>query len=157
MNVTIIADASVCPDTGAAGYSFWIACERGKEGKHGPMRELVRDSTEGEMMALLNGLHYAHKQLYIMPGDEVLLQSDCRNALEILKTFRKHKKPEVDKLIRFYHKLVKAAGVEVRFKHVKGHTKLAVKGARFTVNRKCDKEARKGMKARRKLLEKENG
>lgn len=157
MDVTIIADASFCPDTGAAGYSFWIACERGKDGKHGAIKAQVKDSTEAEMMALLNGLHYAHKEIFVMPGDVVLLQSDCKNALEILENFETHKRPEIDKLLKFFAHLIKTSEIKVRFKHVKGHTSAATnKGARYAVNRICDKQAKKQMKRKRREL-KETG
>lgn len=36
MKVTIIADASHCGNTGATGYGFWIASDRGKRNGGGP-------------------------------------------------------------------------------------------------------------------------
>lgn len=38
MRVTIISDASFCPNTKAAGYGGWVVCNRGNNANGGPLR-----------------------------------------------------------------------------------------------------------------------
>jgi len=142
MRVTIIADASFCPEHRVAGYGYWIACERGKLPGGGPMRDKVSSSMLAEMMAVCNALLDGFKHKLIEAGDEVLIQTDCMGAIELLQATPKCPVTDV------FHSLCKRGKITVRFKHVKGHTAHAE--PRFAANRACDQRAKTAMRARRK-------
>ncbi len=155
VNVTIIADASYCPLTGAAGYAFWIASTRGKLGGSGGMKDRVVNNIAAEMMALLNGLHQACKKGLVQVGDNVLLQTDCQSAIDAFNEQRRNITTEELSLVVYLRKLITVMHITVRFKHVKGHT--AGLDERTFTNNKCDYLAGIAMKeARTKLLRKKN-
>src|SRR3954466_14648311 len=89
MNVTIITDASYCPNTKVAGYGFWIASNRGKFGGGGQMitTEIV-NATAAEMMAVANALHHAAMQEAVQQGDHILFQTDCMGAVDAFNRTR---------------------------------------------------------------------
>ena len=85
MLVTIITDASFCPKSGAAGYGYWIASKREKHGGGGYFKQTLRNSTEAEAKAIINGVYHALQKESLMAGDQILVQSDCIPALDMLK------------------------------------------------------------------------
>ena len=150
MLVTIIADASWCPHTGAAGYGAWIATDRGKQNIQGPMKIPVKCSKSAEMMALVNAVYQGIKDGLIESFDVVILQSDC---LFGLRTFQGTHliENEHDALAKEYlEKYVKLLNLTVTYKHVKGHTNR--QEARYRVNNMCDENAKKHMRKMRSRL-----
>lgn len=138
MRATIITDASWCPNTRAGGWAAWVTLESKERLRHhGPFRTQPQSSNEAELWASLNGIVLA----YAAGARSLLVQSDCNHvvlkatASEAYRTMRPLKFPEA----------------EVRFRHVKGHTSHA--GARYWVNRWCDRNARRHMRDQRKELE----
>lgn len=150
MRVTIIADASYCPETRAAGYAFWIASGRGKRGGHGAIKDRVVNNIAAEMMALLNGLHQACVFGLVQPQDEVLLQTDCLAAIAAFENNRKSITKEELELVQYFLKLKSRASVSVVFRHVKGHTRGGE--PRLWVSNKCDELAGAGMRQARHLF-----
>lgn len=151
MRATIIADASWCPDTKAAGYAFWIASDRGKQGGSGAFKERVVTSCVAEMMALVNGLHTACKQGLVQNADSVLMQTDCLGAIQAFQGQRGYMSPVEQSVVKYYEELLTASSVHVSFRHVKGHTTR--KEPRYYINSKCDEFAKKAMrKARAQFL-----
>lgn len=150
MRVTIIADASYCSQTGAAGYGFWIACERGKRGGGGPIERKLDNSSSAEMMAIVNAVYIAATRELIQQGDHVLLQTDCQSAIDAFSNLRKRlKQTEKDAKDEFY-KLKREHGFTFSFRHVKGHTSRPE--ARYVTNNLCDKRAREGLRLARQRL-----
>ena len=147
MWVTIIADASYCPDTGKAGYGFWIASQRGKRGGDGIIETDVENNIAAEMMALLNALHVARKAELILEHDSVLLQTDCQPAIDAFKGRRQSITQQEKDLVSWYTKFREEHSLHIRLKHVKGHT--AREDARYVVNNICDKKARRNMRKAR--------
>lgn len=147
MRVTIIADASHCPDTLAAGYGYWIASERGKFGGGGPMKGLVADSTTAEMQAVCNALYAAVRCQLVQPGDEVLIQTDCEAAIQAFQGSRDVRRKHEREVLRYFHSLRERSSIRVSFRHVKGHTKR--KEARYVTNNLCDQRAKEGMRQAR--------
>lgn len=149
MRVTIIADASWCPQTHVAGYGFWIASDRGKQGGSGAMRNTVVNNNAAEMMALINGLHHACKTGLVQACDAVLLQTDCQAAIHALVNAetRKHISKTELELVAYFKELQDRVGFNVEFRHVKGHTDG--KQPRLFINNKCDEFARKAMRKAR--------
>lgn len=148
MLVTIICDASFCPDTGVAGYGYWIASNRGKRGGSGAMKGTCANNTVAEMQAVVNALHVAVKSELVQAGDTVLIQTDCYGAIDTFNGFRKKIHAEEKSTVEAFLKVKTEAQVIVDFRHVKGHTRQT--GARFATNRKCDQDARAHMRKARK-------
>lgn len=146
MHVTILADASHCPTTKAAGYGFWIASGRGKWAGHGALRGRIATSTQAEMMAVVNALHTAIVRQLVAQEDVVLMQIDCLAAIDSFNRARQLLEEEV-KVVDHYDKLCKAHRLVVMFRHVKAHTGKG--GSRFVSNSHCDKSAKKEMRRQR--------
>lgn len=154
MNVTILADASWCPDTKAAGYGFWVASARGKTPGGGSMRETVSGSLPAEMMAVCNALHAAIDLQLVKSGDVVLMQIDCVAAI---KRFTAGYSPAVKdekRAYKFFKELTKTHRIAVLFKHVKAHT--SGHDARHKSNNHCDTRAKDGMRAMRQRIRENN-
>lgn len=149
MRVTVIADASFCPEYRVAGYGYWIASERGRKAGGGAMRDLVNNSLVAEMMAVVNALHDGLKYELIMQGDEVLFQTDCIGAMEYLQRMPTGLPVDAGRVTKAFFDLRINAKLDVRFRHVKGHTGL--KEARFASNRRCDERAKQAMRKARLL------
>jgi len=122
--ITLFADASFCPDTGAYGWCFWI--------KHGsPAKTTLRSggglgmkgSHQAEVEALRQGLQEI-ETLGIL-GKNIVIQSDCLGALNTIEA-------ELEKF--------RTAGAKRAYsKHVKGHQ--GHKDKRSSVNTICDQRA----------------
>lgn len=151
MRVTIIADASYCPDTKAAGYGYWIASERGKRGGGGPLRSPIDGSGAAEMMALCNALTVAINAKLVLEGDFVLLQTDCQSALYAFEGLRNHSmtRHEREACVAL-RELQHANKLKFGFRHVKGHSNRAE--ARYITNNRCDERAKEGMRFARRAM-----
>lgn len=150
MRVTLITDASFCPDHKVAGYGYWVACQRGKKGGGGAMKGEVCNSSIAEMQAIVNGLHCALTSSLVQHGDEVLIQTDCTYAIMTLtQKKRKELTKEDRKVISALQLLTDRFNLALEFRHVKGHSTSTE--ARFVTNNLCDKRARKAMKLARNL------
>lgn len=149
MHVTILADASHCPDTKAGGYGFWIASQRGKKGGSGQFKGRVATSTLAEMMALANSLYEAVKSCLVIENDIVLFQTDCEAAIFGFIKKRKVSKEELI-TVTYIDKLSKNLKLKIHFKHVKGHSNSSE--ARFAANNACDRAARKAMRKARNSI-----
>lgn len=152
MRVTIIADASHCTQTGAAGYGFWIACERGKCPGGGPMQGKLDSSSAAEMAAIVNAAHYALRSGLIQGGDHVLFQTDCQAAILAFEGSRMQLTKDEKRVKGTFFDLKRKHGFTFSFRHVKGHSSNPE--ARFVTNNLCDKRAKDGMRlARQKLAD----
>lgn len=147
MRVTIIADASFCPDTHAAGYGFWIACDRGKRGGSGAVKTRVANNIAAEMIALVNGLYTACRYGLVAKHDEVLLQTDCLAAIDAFAGNRGRISQEEIELVQYLERLKTEQKLTIQFRHVKGHTDGST--PRLYINNMCDELARKSMRRAR--------
>jgi ribonuclease HI len=150
MRVTVIADASHCPDTKAAGYGFWAVSERGRHGGGGSMQGPMDTSSAAEMAALANGLFHALFKGIAQQGDHVLLQTDCQAAIDAFESRRTVLTPDERRAKKELFGLKVKHGVTVSFRHVKGHTSRTE--ARYVTNNLCDKRAKDGMRLARKRI-----
>jgi len=151
MWVTVIADASFCPETGKVGYAYWIASQRKKSGGDGTIGDVVVNSIAAEMHAILRAVQRGVKDGLIQPHDKVLYQTDCVPAIDTL-TGKRHKTTHEERCIMVeFRKFVADHNLFYRFKHVRGHTDG--KEARYVVNDICDRKAKQNMRrARDKIL-----
>lgn len=154
MLVTIITDASYCDDTKAAGYGYWIVCDRGRKYGGGVIKRRVRTSVHSEMMACCNGLWIACMNGLVLHGDTVLIQTDCQPAINGLRQLHPTSCPDQKEIVDYFLKLCGDNEIEVRFKHVPGHTTGDT--ARTYVNNICDEQAKKHMRQMRQHWRCEN-
>ncbi len=150
MRVTIIADASHCGQTGAGGYGYWIASERGKQGGGGQIKDPVDGSGAAEMIALINALHIALKTGLVVQGDHVLLQTDCQSAIGAFQGQRFTLTKDEKRAKSTFFDLKRVHGFTFSFRHVKGHTSRPE--ARYVTNNLCDARAKAGMRLARARL-----
>lgn len=150
MRVTIIADASHCSESGAAGYGYWIAAERGKHGGGGFVRTRVSGSIAAEMIALVNAIAIALKRELVQKGDHVLLQTDCQGAIDAFTGVRTRIPKGEREAREIFFELKRGGGFTHSFRHVKGHSNNPE--ARYVTNNLCDKRAKQGMRLARQML-----
>lgn len=155
MLVTILTDASWCPDTGAAGYGYWIASNRGSRPGGNSMRP-AENPCHAEMMAVANGLAVALKAELVCDGDDVLVQSDSTDAIAGLKGERLRYEtftPAMAEVREYVVKLIADHNLNVTYRHVKGHSNR--REARFRANNHCDERAKSHMRRARRQLRQE--
>lgn len=145
-----MVDASYCQESGAAGYGYWIASERGKKGGGGPMRGAVCGSAAAEMLAACNALFVALELTLAQPGDHVLLQTDCVSAIQAFEGSRTVRVKDEFTALVYFRKLKKDKSINVSFRHVKGHTTRSE--PRYVTNKLCDRRAKEGMRQARATL-----
>lgn len=146
MKVTILADASHCPETKAGGYGYWIASARGKKGGSGALTGAIASSTLAEMMAIGNAIYHGVKSGLVQGHDILLVQTDCESAIFAFTKKRKGSEHE-KKVVEYVQKLMCLLSLTIEYKHVKGHTNSSE--ARFAANNACDRAARKAMRRAR--------
>lgn len=149
MLITILADASHCPETKVGGYGYWLASKRGKKGGGGTFKGTVETSSLAEMMAVANALHIALTDHIVQMDDQVLIQIDCEAAIQAFGYQRKLTPAEV-KTVEYVQKLKKSFNLALEFRHVKAHT--SNNDNRSLANKACDKFARKAMRKAREQL-----
>lgn len=149
MLVTIITDASFCPDTLAGGYGVWIASNRGRGTFGGPLTG-TKDSGEAEAKAACNGLHHAITNGYVMRGDRILIQIDCIPAIDLFTRKRKARHAENEALL-WMEKIAKANDLTLQFRHIKGHNNRCTQN-RTKAQQKCDDTAGMYMRMERNKI-----
>jgi ribonuclease HI len=145
---TVLVDASWCPDTGAAGYGYWIASDRGKIGGGHPMKGKLSSSNIAEMQAVCSALFIVQQIGYLLPTERVLIQTDSEAAIQ---AFMKKREVSIDcekHAVKVYQNL--SRGIEVNFRHIKGHTSRGE--PRYLSNKHCDRQAKRAMAQARKEL-----
>jgi len=155
MRVTLLADASFCPNTRIAGYGFWIAAARGKLPGHGVFKTLCRDNVVAEMRAIVYAMRAGMQHGVIQKHDELLIQVDCLAAISAFDGSRTELNEEEKAVHRYFKDLKRQGSFEIEWRHVKGHSSTT--DARSLSNNSCDRRARREMrKARDAFLLKEN-
>ena len=151
MIVTIVSDASFCPKSGAAGYGVWIASNRGKKAFGNQFRHKMTSSNEAEVCAIVNAICFALKTRYLIASDTLVIDTDCRAAIQLLNRRRKSSTKREQTALEIYTSLVTKYNLTVYMKHVKAHTKS--KDNRSLSNGYCDETAKANMRLARKALQ----
>ncbi len=152
MLVTIINDSSFCPDTKSAGWSSWVASNRGKKRFGAAFPKPVPSSLLAEMQGLISGLVRGFNEGLIQKGDKVLLQTDCMPGIHHLEGLTTPNDQDIIITITYFEGFVEAHNLEIEFRHVKAHTNAL--DTRSVVNRICDKEAKDYMRSKREEFKK---
>lgn len=149
MLVTLMTDASHCPNTGAGGYGFWCATERGKLPGGGPLAGVIKDSYEAEMKAVANSLKCGINAGLILEGDRVLVQLDHQGVVGCINGVHSARS-DVKCVLDYIFNTAKELNLKVFARHVKGHSKNTE--ARYASNNHCDVRAGKGMQQAKEKL-----
>lgn len=151
MLVTLMVDGSYCPHTGAGGYGFWLASERGRMPGGGPMQTRASDACEVEMRGVCNALVQGFNGGLIQQGDHILIQTDCKAAIGAFLHQRQSLSDAEREAVRFLWSFKNNRDVSLSFRHVKGHSKRPE--ARYAANNHCDERAKRYMRAERAKLQ----
>lgn len=141
-SMTIIADASFCPETKAAGYSVWLASNTGRKGFEGTLPKPY-DNNVAEAMAIVNALWHGLDSGLLKANTNVLIQSDSATAIAILSGEGRAYNPQLKHAVRYTKDLAQRYDLLLRFKHVPGHTSGQDKRTR--AQNKCDEDAKAQM------------
>lgn len=150
MLVTLMTDASHCPDSGAAGFGFWCASDRGKLAGGSAFRDAIKDSYEAEFKGVANSLKASINAGLILNGDKVLIQLDCIGVIYCI-VGKSEPRDDVVIVLEYIKNIAKQYDLKLICRHVKGHTKR-LEGNRFKANNHCDVRAKKAMREARKIL-----
>ncbi len=161
--MTIFADASFCPNTGAGGWGAWIKADGPSIVVGGPLKGRVPGNNTAELYALARAVMEAGARRLFEVADVVMLQSDSLYALGHLMNIGGQDRPAPDGAraapleappthyegvaLERIKSLIGERPLLVR--HVKGHKSG---GGRQWVNRECDRLARDAMRMRRAEL-----
>jgi ribonuclease HI len=146
MRATVLTDASYDHTKRVGGWSAWVRIDHHPlpiKG-YGTFRGNVRNSTEAEVMAALNGLYIASNR----GSTEALVRSDCMAVEQLIQG-----QTNAENLVALWREAMASAwGVRFQLitsRHVKGHADPNRHKAGW-VNNWCDQHARKGLHAARK-------
>lgn len=146
MRATVLTDASYDHTRRVGGWSAWVRVDNYPlpiKG-YGAFRGDVRNSSEAEVMAALNGLYIASNRGVV----EALVRSDCMAVEHLIQG-----KCKSDYLLALWRGAMSSQWgsrfQRISSRHVKGHADPNRHKAGW-VNDWCDKHARKGLEAARK-------
>ncbi len=140
MFVSIFADFSLDHKTMANGFGAYIKSDRGSFKYSGNLKVRTRNTTDGELFSCVNALYLALYHGVCQKGDTVLIQNDCKGAVQ------KIKKGYSKKL----RQMCRENNLKVTAKHVKGHSGYDTK--RTAANEICDDLAKNAMRQQREEL-----
>lgn len=143
--LTVFADASFDHRSGIAAFAGWFRAAGNVHKISKVSERRFRSSNEAELVALCATVLVAlRRQRSFGAGDFVVAKSDCTYAVEHLKSSTGGTTETERRMVARVHDTLKAHGLRIYVRHVKGHTTLTE--PRFYVNRWCDKEARRLMR-----------
>lgn len=148
-SLTIIADASFCPDTKAADYGVWVAGNGKGQAFKGSLPS-PQDNNVAETMAIVNALWHGIESGLLKSNTNVLIQSDSSTAIGVLSGEKAAYNPQLKHALRYTRDLVQRYGLLLRFKHVPGHTSGHDKRTR--AQNICDTDAKEQMHLQRAAI-----
>lgn len=148
--VTLMTDASLCAETGAGGFGFWVVSnERGGKPGGGMFKHPTKDSYAAEFKGVVNSLASAILSGDIQDNDNVLIQLDNQGVIGCIHGGYKPRE-DIEEIMVAYRLLVKTHGLNVELRHVKAHT--GSRTNRSVANKMCDLRAKQHMREHRKIL-----
>lgn len=140
--VTIIADASFCDKTKAAGYGVWVAGDYGRGPFSGPLPAPLCNNT-AEIMAVANALWHAASSNFIRKGTSILIKTDSVTAIRLFNQDRYPKNEQQTIALTFFNKIKNELGLVIHLSHIHGHTGRKEPGN--VAQQKCDNAAKEEM------------
>lgn len=151
MLVTLMTDASVDDGWKVGGFGYWIASGRGKKGGGAPFKTRTPCSYNGELKAVICGLHIALTEGLVQPQDKVLIQIDNVNVIRLINREQVAGREDMVEMMSFLWDLQTRYSLTLEARHVKAHS--SKKEAKYFCNNHCDARAKEGMyKARAKAI-----
>lgn len=145
--VSIFCDASHCPKLFVGGWGFWFKSDRHERRGGGPLQsEVVKDSSEAEMMAVANSLYVGVSEGWIPEKARVVFGIDNQWVVNVLNGNTKIKvgeRPATQAAFDFIRKMGRQYKLDLRFRKVKAHNPDG--GGRCRVNEVADYHAREGL------------
>lgn len=103
-----------------SAWGFWIRSEDVRVVRCQKFKiHIPKDTTKAEISAILNALSYVAKSDYLRTADKFVVNTDSKNAVELLTLNRLDKYPELKKV---YRNLKKKIRKPINFKWVPGHS-----------------------------------
>lgn len=146
MLVTLYCDASFCSRTKTGGWAVWLRSDAGRIVRGGACPEYVAHAYEAELAAIFAGVHLALTQW--PQTTAVLVRSDCRAALDIMRQQQRVKHPGARTLAGKIQALRTKKRTRLIPRWVKGHQHGEAVDA--WLNRKVDALARDHMQRTRR-------
>jgi len=149
MLITINTDGSYFPETGEAGFAFWISSSKGKFRRYGKLKD-AKNALESELMCLINALHFCRTHPDLKECKKIIINADCLGLKHMLENPHGLKRKKQKRLRQLRGKLQEYIGTfrgckcEYEFRWCPAHKKVV--DARTYVNRQLDKAAKKGAK-----------
>lgn len=137
--VTIIADASFCPDSKMAGYGSFVASDRGKRYFNGALPNTT-DNNTAEIMVIVNALWHGLQNNLIEEGSTLLIQTDSVTAIRTFKGEVKTKNNQQTKAYRTLWDYSDRFKLKLTFRHLPGHSCGADKRSKVQIS--CDRAAK---------------
>jgi len=150
MIVTVMSDASLCPNTGAAGWGVWIKSNRGNFQGAGNYKKGVRCCTKAEAMALFNAVFIAFRTGLAQKGDVLILQTDNLYTVQALNSTYHDSNRHIKEIAGKLDKMIARHESTFEARHVKAHAPHL--GRRNFVNEICDGLAKGAMRKQRTAL-----
>lgn len=148
MRVTVMSDASFCPNTKAAGYGGWVVCDRGNNANGGAIKG-APNSGAAETMAICNVIWEGFNAKLIQPNDYLIVQTDCATAIKVYEEARWTSEAE-GSAFKWLNDQIRKFNLTIEFRHVKGHSN--VQDTRSKAQRFCDERARSAMQKERSKI-----
>jgi hypothetical protein len=164
MLATVFADASHCPELKIGTYGLWAKCEKYRIREVGRLRKRYEDAALAEAAAITNIIHLAYVRFEMGPGDKIIAQTDCDAAIRILsrtgtrwiRNWGEGGSPGEFKSMYLKIQRIRAQGIKIEFRHVKGHVPKEERIARNEVNNWCHVQALAELRKWRRELEAES-
>lgn len=103
-----------------SAWGFWIRSEDVRVVRCNKFKvHIPKDTTKAEISAILNALSYVVKSYYLRTADKFVVNTDSKNAVELLTLNRLDKYPELKKVYRGLKKKIRKP---INFKWVPGHS-----------------------------------
>lgn len=151
--ITIICDASFHLETKAAAWAAWFKVNGKAHSASANFKVELVHSAEAELLCVANAVYFCNSVTPLLPSDKLIIQTDCLNAIFALTGQRKMSKLSENERagVKSVQKIL-PPGIEVDYRHVKGHVRAGTKGykPRNYINNLCDKEARALMRGQKK-------
>lgn len=169
--LTLFVDASFCSETKAAGWGAWAKRADGAPGITfgGGFSHSVQpqQSHEAEIVAIANALSVLDGWGWLEHTSSMIVQSDCSYALKAIIQHVRRARPAKPKgggakllvgrrpfathglparAVKFIDELAERRGLLIQVRHVRAHQPG---NSRQWVNRQCDEEAKRHMRAER--------
>lgn len=160
MLVTLITDASFCPETKAAGWAAWVGSHRGHARKSGIIPTRVGNNNEAEMRAIVFGLRFALEQRILFKGDGLIVKTDSHHARHKLEPMYStphgrlrlnqvgvKRVPVINGSSRSeFAVLVSSHEIICLFEAIEGHTSVRDRDSHDVIMAWADKKSRKHMR-----------